>query len=477
MTTLAAARLCSSAAATASHSGALAFQRGLASAAAASGVLRASPCARQQRPTLVLDRNTTSTATAVWHRSFATSRRCADRVPESAARSARLESPAQVLIVGAGPAGLAAAGVFTDLGLGRSLAWADPVFNGGRVQERYREVPSNTKVHTFLDYARACEVFRDIEARAEQGNAIQKLAELDQDRGCELGRAVDAAQVLIGGMLQRDGVKQIIGEVAAADWTADGVWKVTTAAGETFLAERIVLATGSMPRPSITPPGTSLQPLDLDDVLHPSTLHRVLPNPSQARIAVVGASHSAVLALRNLYNAGVPHLVNFARSELKYAVYKKDYILYDNTGLKGVAADWARDYLEEAGSMRDTSRITRVALPGPEAQNPSEDEVYAKHLEGCTHILHAWGYVPRPIPRITASGLYSAPKSGATVEFDHDTGRFFWKGQKEFVPRLFGCGIAFPARVTDPEGNVELAVGFIKFMKFLQKVKDTWAKA
>ncbi|KAE8191451.1 hypothetical protein CF335_g6085 [Tilletia laevis] len=388
--------------------------------------------------------------------------------------------PAQALVVGAGPAGVAATGILSDLGLAsrpHSLIWADPIFNGGRVQERYREVPSNTKVHTFLDYARACEVFREIEARAGEGNAIGKLAELDQQKGCELGRAVDAVQVLIEGMLSRKEVKQAVGNVSAADWTADGLWKVTLDSGETFQTERIVLATGSLPRPSITPPGTSLTPLNLDDVLHPSTLHKVLPDPTKARIAVVGASHSAVLALRNLYNADVPHLVNFARSDLKYAIYKEGYILYDNTGLKGVAADWAKEYMEEGGAKRDLGRITRVRLPGAGATGPSEEEVYKEHLEGCTHILHGWGYDPRPIPRITASGLPGVASKGDGVEFDHDTGRFWWKGGREYVPRLFGCGIAFPARVTDPEGNVELAVGFIKFMKFLKNVGKGWAQA
>ncbi|KAE8212880.1 hypothetical protein CF327_g3539 [Tilletia walkeri] len=398
-------------------------------------------------------------------------------------RSTSSHPPAQALVVGAGPAGLAATGILTDLGLAsRSLIWADPIFNGGRVQERYREVPSNTKVHTFLDYARACEVFREIEARAGEGNAIQVLAGLDQEKGCELGRAVDAAQVLIQGMVEKKEVRQVVGNVSAADWTADGVWNVTLDSGETFSTERIVLATGSLPKPSITPPGTTLTPLNLDDILHPSTLHKILPNPSQARIAVVGASHSAVLAIRNLYNAGVPHIVNFARSELKYAIYKEGYILYDNTGLKGLAADWAREYMEEDGPKRDASQITRVRLPGPEATNPGEEEVYAKHLEGCTHILHAWGYQPRPIPQITASGDAEIAGKVKGVEFDHDTGRFWWKmgsggGEKKYVPRLFGCGIAFPARVTDPEGNVELAVGFIKFMKFLKNVGKNWAQA
>lgn len=32
---------------------------------------------------------------------------------------------------------------------------------------------------------------------------------------------------------------------------------------------------------------------------------------------------------------------------------------------------------------------------------------------------------------------------------------------------LFGASIAFPRRITDPNGNVELNVGLLKFMKYI----------
>lgn len=45
------------------------------------------------------------------------------------------------VIVGAGPAGVTAFANLLDNGL-RRLLWVDPCFAGGRVHERYREVPS-----------------------------------------------------------------------------------------------------------------------------------------------------------------------------------------------------------------------------------------------------------------------------------------------------------------------------------------------
>lgn len=48
------------------------------------------------------------------------------------------------------------------------------------------------------------------------------------------------------------------------------------------------------------------------------------------------------------------------------------------------------------------------------------------------------------------------------------------KGQ--LAKGLFGMGIAFPERVTDPVGNVEYAVGLFKFMKGAKRMVPEWVK-
>jgi len=50
----------------------------------------------------------------------------------------------------------------------------------------------------------------------------------------------------------------------------------------------------------------------------------------------------------------------------------------------------------------------------------------------------------------------------------------FKDAQGEEVRGLYGAGIAWPNKVTDPEGNVEFAVGLAKFMAFLKKVVPEW---
>jgi hypothetical protein len=44
------------------------------------------------------------------------------------------------------------------------------------------------------------------------------------------------------------------------------------------------------------------------------------------------------------------------------------------------------------------------------------------------------------------------------------------------APGLFGVGIGFPQKVTDPNGNVELNVGLFKFMRDIKRMLPLWEK-
>ena len=101
-------------------------------------------------------------------------------------------------------------------------------------------------------------------------------------------------------------------------------------------------------------------------------------------------------------------------------------------------------------------------------------------MPGCSNVVQAVGYKRDPLPELTVAGT----QEPIGVEHDGLTGRFFsslassaGKGGQTYVPGLFGAGIAFPERVTDPAGNVEHAVGFWKFMKFLNRVVPQWVSS
>jgi hypothetical protein len=70
-------------------------------------------------------------------------------------------TPYEAVVVGAGPAGITCVGNLLERQLAPIL-WVDDRFDGGRINRLYREVPSNTKVKLFIDFAEATEPFRRI---------------------------------------------------------------------------------------------------------------------------------------------------------------------------------------------------------------------------------------------------------------------------------------------------------------------------
>ncbi|KAH9449781.1 hypothetical protein Pst134EB_020596 [Puccinia striiformis f. sp. tritici] len=103
------------------------------------------------------------------------------------------EEAYEFVVVGAGPAGLTAVATLIDHGVTR-IAWIDDSFVGGRLGEKYREIPSNTKIRLFLDYVAASSTLTKLvqEETSEIAiNSYTTLKELDQDRGNRLSYAAD----------------------------------------------------------------------------------------------------------------------------------------------------------------------------------------------------------------------------------------------------------------------------------------------
>jgi hypothetical protein len=215
----------------------------------------------------------------------------------------------------------------------------------------------------------------------------------------------------------------------------------------------------------------SMKRLDLDTVLKPSTLATTLPMNAPLVVAVVGASHSAILALMNLVE--LAHLSHpqlrvkwFTRHPLRYAEYMDGWTLRDNTGLKGLAAEFAREQLEDVRLPQSEAGrfIEKIDCAG------NELSAYERHLPDCTHLVQAVGFTPDPLPQLSRNGQTLNP------EFDHEFGSFVDE-EGRILRGLYGAGIAFPERVVDPHGNVEYAVGLYKFMKFVKRVCPTWTTA
>src|SRR5271154_1528197 len=101
------------------------------------------------------------------------------------------------VVVGAGPAGLAAVGNLLELNK-MPILWVDHLFQGGRLNKYYREVPryailswrsthdltsdsSNTKVKRFIAYAKGVSPFRTVEKETLAPNAYTRLKNLDPE--------------------------------------------------------------------------------------------------------------------------------------------------------------------------------------------------------------------------------------------------------------------------------------------------------
>ena len=361
------------------------------------------------------------------------------------------------VVVGAGPGGLTCVSSLLDEGLSK-ICMVDPAFNAGRINEKYREVPSNTQTGMFAKWATGTDTFSEIIDHSPKGNAFEKLKSFDQDKGCQLGDAIDVAKLLSDGLRRDSRVTTVTSRIHDLTKERD-VWSLPE---HDVKADRVVLAHGSHPRANpMVEHFPHVKPVDLDTCLSPTALRKAVPAGS--KVGVIGSSHSAVLALKNLHDLGNVSIVNFYRSPLLYAIYKDTWILYDNTGLKGIAADWAKEVL---ASEHLPPTLRRVNL---KEDGRSEKEIYDAELKDCTHLVSAIGYQMNELPRIEVDRKTVQP------DFDPLTGKFHQKhGDQDYLPGIYGAGIAYPERVTDPEGNVESAVGWFKFMKFVKRVSPEW---
>ena len=343
----------------------------------------------------------------------------------------------KVAVVGAGPAGLAVLSTLLDIGT-NSILWIDPHFNAGRLST-YTEVPSNTKVKLFQQYVTTSP---SLDRYASE--ALAQFDSQDPDRGCSLSFAVRMVKTLTDSIRQHDTSRVRCSENFVKELRfQDGKWHFDS--GE--VVEQVYLATGSAPSKYRSPEG--VQDIDLDLALKPSNLPHVVSESDV--VGVVGSSHSAMLALRNLVDCKLrpKKIINFYRSPLLYAIYMDNWILYDNTGLKGEVADWSKQEVD-TGNLEAKGVVTRICV---------KDRTMEEQLElwrGCTKLIQAVGFSRNPLPKIIVDG-----KELVNAEYDPLSARI--------ADGLFGYGIAFPEQTTDPYGNRELAVGLWKFMRYARE--------
>jgi len=335
-------------------------------------------------------------------------------------------------IIGAGPAGLASAGLLLDSGVNsKDILIIDPEFHAGDFGRHWGQVHSNTSVELFLKF------FADIKGFDLEDKLLQfRLASMPHKGYCQLKEVSEILLSITNKFRTLLSLTQGYVKNLAVD---HGVWQLDVDQRQ-YQAEKVILATGSDPK-SLSHKETV--EISLYDALNPPKL-RYLINKGDS-VAVFGSSHSSMIIMKNLLDLGVNSIINFYLSAPRYAIKMDGWTLYDNTGLKADTAKWAHDNI----SQKLDPRIQRYI---------SNPENIDRHMPACNKAVYPIGFKAR-FPEV----------SGVDVsKYDVNTGII--------APGLFGAGIAFPRKIVNPLGGVEFNVGLYKFMNDIRRVIPIWLK-
>jgi cation diffusion facilitator CzcD-associated flavoprotein CzcO len=335
-------------------------------------------------------------------------------------------------VIGAGPAGTAAVGKLLDQGVApEKIAWIDPAFAGGDLGGKWRSVSSNTQVGLFLSYLNDSAAFRFSSAPP------MPLQEVDPQETCALALIADPLVWIIEHLRER---VQVFQTTATALSLERRQWRIETQQHE-LASKNVILAVGAVPKKLSYP---HLDEIPLEVALDPEKLaQQPLEN---ATVAVFGSSHSTMIALPNLLRHPVGRVINFYRSPLRYAVYLDDWILFDDTGLKGQAAAWARENIDGV----HPERLERCWIGSPD---------FAEKIAACDRVIYTVGFERRTLP---------VTKQWGQLDYNPVNGIL--------APGLFGLGVAFPEFATDPHGYGQYRVGLKKFMDHLNAVLPLWLR-
>jgi cation diffusion facilitator CzcD-associated flavoprotein CzcO len=333
-------------------------------------------------------------------------------------------------VIGAGPAGIAAVGKLLDHGIApEEIAWIDPAFAAGDLGGKWRSVSSNTQVGVFLSYLNDSPAFRFSAAPP------MPLREVNPEETCALALVADPLVWITEHLRER---VKALETTATALFLERRQWRVETEQQE-LTSKNVILAVGAVPKKLSYP---QLREIPLEVALDPEKLaQEPLENTT---IAVFGSSHSSMIALPHLLRHPVDKVINFYRSPLRYAIYLDDWIQFDDSGLKGRAAVWARENID--GVHPDRLERCWISSPG-----------FEEKLAECDRAVYTVGFERRTLPET---------KQWGQLDYNPHNGIL--------APGLFGLGIAFPARATDRYGYVEYRVGLKKFIDHLHSVLPLW---
>ena len=335
------------------------------------------------------------------------------------------------VVVGGGIAGILSIGTLIENGVSpSSIAWVDKEFNVGALGKNYQNVPGNLSTRQWISALENCSYLKKC-----PHNPIEYLKKYDLDSFYPLSIIVKPMQHISNWLLTH--VNGFKSKVIKID-SNNNAWHLTLSDTTQLQAHKVILATGSHPR--------SLDYGRIQEIPLPVALNQVKLAEHVGihdTVAVVGSSHSAVIALMFLSQLPVKNIVHFYTRPFLYTQQTEEGIVNAESGLKGSAAEFAKEVIEK-------NRIANLVHVFDDKQ--ARDS----WLQQCTKIIYATGFTPNVIPW----------PNGNYLQYDDTTGII--------AQNLFGFGIAFPGKKADAAGKMEHLVGMPHFLEYGKHVIPQW---
>lgn len=345
---------------------------------------------------------------------------------------------------------------------------------------KFGEVPSNTRTNRLVAYFQSSRTFLELLADPSLGacGAWQYMLDYPPNECCAFGYTAQVLEHITRGLLGTvphhrsvvSACRQVTADSLNEVSIIDQGWHLTLADHSTISTARVMFATGCTPATQnyhvtadqsehSTDQSRDLAVIPLESTFHAIELTRVIQ--PHTRVAVIGSSHSALLALMNIVRLieqglyqGEVWLVH--RSPLKFMTpLPNGDALHFYDGLKGPVGDWARDQLLPGKCPR--TRVVSLA--------DDTCQTWHRTLQHVTGIIYAVGYDRTPLPPIwchVPDVHERALVDDAQLRHDADTYQLLHP--RVALPGLFGLGVAFPARHVDSTGHVQAAIGLPNFM-------------
>lgn len=336
---------------------------------------------------------------------------------------------ADVLVVGAGPAGVSA--VVALRSQGRRVLWVDPEFNSGRLC-RYMDVPCNTKVdilvskknfgHPLLN-DKEVNISKALETLRDTAHELNGSIDPSTMGWTSLGRCKDVFQLATSQLLDA-GVPHVRGKVTKLTPCANG-WEAIVQKDrgreQSLKAFAVVLATGGEPK-MCEVLRNSKKSMSLEVTFQKEQLTAALA--PQQRVAVLGNSHSAAVALAKLGDLAEPlnlRVCCFGRRAVRCAEWlpQHDCYKYTSTGLKGFGAVFGREQMEKGNSWLEIKDV----------KDFEEDQ--------WDWVVDATGYKQSALPEIVGTDSSQLLRNEATGRLEPPAGAAVSMGNAQ----LFAVGV------------------------------------